>query len=124
MDYEPLVAGAVGTDVILDRNSPRMCLDITLIDDSIVEGSENLMARFNFDPVLGALVDGNFRFDPNVTEVVIQDMDGEIKLITIHDLDMLPFLHPPFLTNKLKIIFNAYSFSKYDQYITLCLNSP
>ena len=81
MDYEPLVAGSPGTDIFLDRNTPRMCININLIDDSIDEGSENFQVRFNFDPALGAIVDGNFRFDPNVTEIVIQDMESEIDIL-------------------------------------------
>ena len=77
LDYVPLVPGAVGSDVVLDRNNPRMCVEITLIDDNINEADENLMVRFNLDPALGAVVDGNFRFEPNITEVVIQDLEGE-----------------------------------------------
>ena len=77
MDYQPLVAGSIGSDVILDRNLGRMCLNISLIDDTIDEGSENLTLQFNFDPNLGAVVDGNFRFDPNITEVVIRDLEGK-----------------------------------------------
>ena len=79
MDYIPLVAGSVGSDVVLDRNNPRMCVEITLTDDAIDEMSENLMVRFNIDPALGAVIDGNFRFDPNITEVVIQNLEGENK---------------------------------------------
>ena len=77
VDYVPLVAGSLGSDVVLDRNNPQMCVEITLIDDAIDEMSENLMVRFNVDPALGAVIDGNFRFEPNITEIVIQDLEGE-----------------------------------------------
>lgn len=81
MDYVPLVPGSVGSDVVLDRNNPRMCVEINLIDDTIDEMSENLMVRLNLDPTLGAVIDGNFRFDPNITKVIIQDLEGEHKYI-------------------------------------------
>ena len=75
-DYETVVAGSVGSDIVLDRNNGRMCIDITLIDDTIDEGNESFMLRFNFDENLGAIVNGNFRFEPNISTVVIRDMEG------------------------------------------------
>ena len=77
MDYDPLIAGSLGTDVFLDRNNQRMCVTINLIDDTLNEGSESLMVRFNMDPHLGTVIDGNFRFDPNITEVIIEDLEGK-----------------------------------------------
>ena len=37
------------------------------------------MVQLNFDPTLGTFIDGNFRFDPNVTEVVIEDLESKIN---------------------------------------------
>ena len=79
VDYVALVAGGTGSDVVLDRDNPRMCLSITLVDDTLDERSENLMVQLNFDPTLGTFIDGNFRFDPNVTEVVIEDLESKIN---------------------------------------------
>ena len=76
IDYDSLIAGSFGTDVFLDRNNPRMCVTINLIDDAFNEGNETLMVRMNIDPLIGAIIDGNFRFEPNVTEVVIEDLEG------------------------------------------------
>lgn len=53
-----------------------MCVTINLIDDVLGERSKNLMVRINIDPLLGAIIDGNFRLDPNITEVVIEDLEG------------------------------------------------
>lgn len=53
-----------------------MCVTINLIDDVLDERNENLMVRINIDPLLGAIIDGNFRLDPNITEVVIEDLEG------------------------------------------------
>jgi hypothetical protein len=53
-----------------------MCVTINLIDDVLDEGRENLMVRMNIDPLLGAIIDGNFILDPNITEVIIEDMEG------------------------------------------------
>ena len=53
-----------------------MCVTINLIDDVLDERSENLMVQMNVDPLLGAFIDGNFILDPNITEVVIEDLEG------------------------------------------------
>ena len=75
--YNSLVAGSFGTDVFLDRNNPHACITISLIDDTLDEGSESLTVQFNMDPLLGAVLDGNFQFDPNITEVIIEDLEGK-----------------------------------------------
>ena len=76
VDYDSLIAGSFGTDIFLDRNNPRMCVTINLIDDTLDERSESLTVRMNIDALLGASIDGNFRLDPNTTEVIIEDLEG------------------------------------------------
>ncbi len=60
-----------------------MCVTINLIDDVLDEGRESFMVRMNIDPLLGAIIDGNFILDPNITEVIIEDMEGIYKPIII-----------------------------------------
>ena len=81
MDYDSLVAGSFGTDVFLDRNNQRMCITINLNDDALDERRESFMVRLNKDPLLGAVIDGNFRFNPNITEVIIEDLEGNRFII-------------------------------------------
>ena len=76
VDYNSLIAGNFGTDIFLDRNTPRMCVTIDLIDDALDERSESLTVQMNIDPLLGAIIDGNFVLDPNITEVIIEDLEG------------------------------------------------
>ena len=53
-----------------------MCVTINLIDDTLDERNESLTVRMNIDALLGASIDGNFRLDPNITEVIIEDLEG------------------------------------------------
>ena len=55
-----------------------------------------LMVRMNTDPLIGTIIDGNFRFEPNVTEVVIEDLEGIRKNnanIIINSQYLLLFSH-------------------------------
>lgn len=52
-----------------------MCLNINIVDDNDEEINETFTARFNLNPALGAFMDGFFRYEPNVTEIVIIDND-------------------------------------------------
>ena len=81
VDYDSLVAGSLGTDVFLDRNNQRMCITINLVDDALDERRESLRVRVNLNPLLGTVIDGNFRFSPNITEVIIEDLEGIIILV-------------------------------------------
>ena len=58
-----------------------MCLNIAIIDDGEEENDETFTAQFNLDPSLGGFVDGQFRYDPNVTEIVIIDNDEGMELL-------------------------------------------
>ena len=79
-DYVSLNPPDFGTDIFLFADSPRMCQTVTIIDDDLVEGNESLTVVFDLS-TMGSFMDGMFRYEPNVTEIVIIDNDErKIKL--------------------------------------------
>ena len=61
--------------MFLAGDTMRMCLNITLNNDNLEESNENFTAQFDLTPALGSFMDGFFRYEPNVTEIIIVDDD-------------------------------------------------
>ena len=57
-----------------------MCQTVTIIDDNEVEGDESFTVEFDLTNIAG-FMDGMFRYEPNVTEIVIIDNDERKNLI-------------------------------------------
>ena len=79
-DYVSLNPPDFGTEIFLFADSPRMCQTVTIIDDSEVEGDESFTVEFDLTNVAG-FMDGMFRYEPNVTEIIIIDNDERKNLI-------------------------------------------
>ena len=73
-DYVSLNPPDFGTDIFLAGDSPQMCQTVTIIDDSEVESNESFTILFDLS-TMGGFMDGMFRYDPNVTEIIIIDND-------------------------------------------------
>ena len=71
-DYVSLISP--DTEVILFADSPQMCGNITIIDDDEVEGNESFTLEFDLSNMAGFMA-GMFRYEPNVTEILIIDND-------------------------------------------------
>lgn len=79
-DYVSLIPEGFGTEVFLFADSLRMCLTVTIIDDNEVEGNESFTVVFDLSNMAG-FMDGMFRYEPNVTEIVIIDNDERKDLL-------------------------------------------
>ena len=66
-----------GTNIFLAGDTPQMCQSINIIDDDEIESNETFTVVFDLT-ILGSFMDGRFRYDPNVTEIVIIDNDEGI----------------------------------------------
>lgn len=79
-----LVPPGPNTFVFLAGDSRQMCIDIQITDDDEQENNEMFTTRFDLNPLLGGFMDGRFRYDPNVTEIVIIDNDQGKKYLRVH----------------------------------------
>ena len=52
-----------------------MCQTVDIIDDDEIEDNETFTVRFDLT-TLGGFMAGRFRYDPNVTQIVIIDNDA------------------------------------------------
>lgn len=75
-----LIPEDFGTEVFLFADSPRMCLTVTIIDDNEVEGNESFTVVFDLSNMAG-FMDGMFRYEPNITKIVIIDNDERKDLL-------------------------------------------
>jgi hypothetical protein len=71
-DYVSLIPP--DTEIFLFADSPQMCANVTIIDDDEVEGNESFTIVFDLSNMAGFMA-GMFRYEPNVTEIVIIDND-------------------------------------------------
>ena len=73
-DYTRIDTGAVGTVVVFTNATRRLCFDLMITDDELVEGEEQLTVRLTEDPFAPPTV--TVQFAPNITQVTITDRDG------------------------------------------------
>ena len=58
-----------------------MCGNVAIIDDDEVEGNESFTLEFDLSSMAG-FMDGMFRYEPNVTEILIIDNDERKQIST------------------------------------------
>ncbi len=85
-DYLDLEPGSFsGDDIFIVDPGFRGCAQLTVIGDVMPEGNETLQLRLVTD--MGnpnIIVNANFVFDPNVTEVIIINDDGDIPSMCLY----------------------------------------